>query len=205
MIVANRAYGHLLTDKPDNVIQMMYTNFSNLSLFIDGPKKHMKIRQLSKITSDYSVDVLAGCETRTDWHFVNEEASRFTNLFGDGQPTRGLFAHNTNNPKIKLDQWGGDLYYSIGMFLFLCYRIRSRFFWTRVLVVALHWRRGGKTQLIISYQPCNPGKKMQGKTIWDQQLRYFESRGKIRNPRLMFKADLLNLLWKWKAAGDEVL
>jgi hypothetical protein len=64
---------------------------------------------------------------------------------------------------------------------------------------------GENTQLITAYQPYNPWKKTQGKTVWDQQLRYFKSLNKIRNPRLMFKADLLNLLWRWKAAGNEVL
>ncbi len=37
-IVANGTYGHLLTNKPDNVIWMMYENFSSLSLFINGPE-----------------------------------------------------------------------------------------------------------------------------------------------------------------------
>ncbi len=46
---------------------------------------------------------------------------------------------------------------------------------------------------------------MLGETVWDQQRRYFESRGKVRNPRLMFKADLLGLLQRWKAVGDKVL
>ncbi len=152
----------------------------------------MKIRQLNKIMSDYSVDVLAGCETRTNWHFVNEEASRFTNLFEDGQPTRGLFAHNTNNPKIKWDQWGGICITALGHF---------SSYVTEVGVDSSglgHWSwlyvsgGGENTQLITTYQPCNPGKKMQGETVWDQLLRYFESGGEIRNPRLMFKADLHN-------------
>jgi hypothetical protein len=45
--------------------------------------------------------------------------------------------------------------------------------------------------LITAYQPCNPGKRTRGETVWDQQVRYFEAQGEIRDPRVMFKADLL--------------
>jgi hypothetical protein len=41
--------------------------------------------------------------------------------------------------------------------------------------------------------------------VWDQQRQYFESQGEIRTLRAMFKAKLYNILWIWKAAGDEVL
>jgi len=40
-------------------------------------------------------DLLAGCETRTDWRFVTKEEDRFVNLFGNGSPTRGIAAHLT--------------------------------------------------------------------------------------------------------------
>ena len=80
-LTANGSYGSLSKDKPDNVVRLMYENFSSLSLFVEGPKKHVKIRQLNKIITDYSVDVIAGCETRTDWRYVNKEESRFANLF----------------------------------------------------------------------------------------------------------------------------
>ena len=44
-----------------------------------------------------------------------------------------------------------------------------------------------------------------GETVWDQYTQYFETQGEIRNPRVMFKSDLLNLLCAWLATGDEVL
>jgi hypothetical protein len=44
-----------------------------------------------------------------------------------------------------------------------------------------------------------------GKTVWDQHSWYFEARGEVRNPRVMFKSDLLSLLRVWKAAGNEIL
>jgi hypothetical protein len=44
-----------------------------------------------------------------------------------------------------------------------------------------------------------------GETVWDQQVRYFESRGEVRQPRLMFQADLLNLIRIWKTVGDKFI
>jgi hypothetical protein len=41
--------------------------------------------------------------------------------------------------------------------------------------------------------------------VWDQHRWYFEAWGEIRNPRAMFESDLLSLLRRWKAAGDEIL
>ena len=84
------AYGWVPQDKPDNVIRMMYENFSSLSVFATGYRKHKKIRQINKLASDYGVDLISGCETRTDWHFVTDEESEFPNLFGNGLPSRGL-------------------------------------------------------------------------------------------------------------------
>ena len=48
---------------------------------------------------DYGGDLLAGCETRTDWRFVTKEEDGFGNLFSNGSPTRGIPASNINDKK----------------------------------------------------------------------------------------------------------
>jgi hypothetical protein len=98
-IRAGRTYGQLQHKKSDNVIWMMYENFSSLSLFTEGSKKHVKMHQLNKLMADYSVDVLAGCKTRTNWRFITDEDSRFPNFFGNGQPSQGVYAYNINTIK----------------------------------------------------------------------------------------------------------
>jgi hypothetical protein len=103
-ITTKGAYGFLSCDKPHNVVCMMYKNFSSLLLFVEGPKKRVKICQLNKLLTDFGIDVIVGCETRTDWCFVTKEESRFVNLLENGWPTRGSSAHNMNDPKIKRDQ-----------------------------------------------------------------------------------------------------
>ncbi len=61
------------------------------------------------------------------------------------------------------------------------------------------------TRILIAYQPGQPNIITCGETVWDQHVRYFEARGEVRNPRMMFQLDLLSLLCVWKAAGDEIL
>jgi hypothetical protein len=60
---SNGLYGHISTSKPDDVICIMYENFSSLGLFAMGPMHHKKIHQVNKLMSDYGIDFLAGCKT----------------------------------------------------------------------------------------------------------------------------------------------
>jgi hypothetical protein len=46
---------------------------------------------------------------------INEE-DRFGNLFGNGQPTSSVCTSNTNDVKIKRDQWGGTCIMALGQF-----------------------------------------------------------------------------------------
>jgi hypothetical protein len=202
---ANGLYGRISCDKPDDTVRIMFENFSSLSLFTTGPLRHKKIRQINKLAGEYSVDLLAGCETRTDWRFVTDEESKFTNLFGNGNPTRGMCASNVKDGKVKRDQWGGTCITAVGHFS-SSVKISGinttglgRWSW-------LHVGGGGKTTRIVSvYQPCQPSKMSRGDTVWEQHRRYFESRGEVRNPRVMFLTDLMSLLRRWKVAGEEIL
>ncbi len=84
---ASGVYGWIESDKPDNVIRVMYENFSSLSLFAKGNTRHKKIRKINKLMQNYGVNILAGCETRTDWRFVMNKEDKFHNLFCRGQRT----------------------------------------------------------------------------------------------------------------------
>jgi hypothetical protein len=184
----------------------MYKNFSSLGLFTEGPAWYKKVRQLNKLMADYGVDVLAGCETRTDWGFVKKEDDRSCNLFGNGQPTHRSHASNINNHKIKRYQWGGTCVTASGQFV-------SFVTLTGTDTTGLGWWSwiyvgdGGKlTRVIVAYQPCSPKNRMtMGETVWDQHLRYFESRGESWDPRSMFHHDLISFLRQWNGAGDEIM
>jgi hypothetical protein len=199
-------YGQVNCDKPDNVVRVMYKNFSSRSLFAVGDMRHKKIRQINKLMSDYGIDILAGCKTRTDFRFVMEEDNKFCNLFRRGQPTKGVVAQNLNNKKIRRDQWEGTCsMVAVGRISLFVKGSGTdttglgRWCWLYI--------GGGSstTRIITAYQPCKPGRNKKGGTVWEQHTRYFKARGEVRNPRQMFLVDLLSILWRWKAAGDKIL
>jgi hypothetical protein len=65
---------------------------------------------------------------------------------------------------------------------------------------------GGKNTLIITaYQPVKPRNKTRGETVWDQKVGYFKSCREVMQPRLIFQADLLNLIRIWKTTGDGII
>ena len=57
---ATGVYGQVSCDKPDDVVRIMYENFSSLSIFTLSPVRHKKVWQLNKLMPDYSMDLLAG-------------------------------------------------------------------------------------------------------------------------------------------------
>ena len=199
-------YGYVPPEKPDDTVRVLYENLSSLALFTEGPLRHRKVRQLNKLMSEYGADLFAGCETRTDWRFVTQEDDRFCNLFGLGNAAKGIASSNVNDRQIRRDQWGGTCIAAVGRFSSFVKEVGSdssglgRWSWVRV-------GGGGKTtRMIIAYQPCGTrGRKTMGETVWDQHTRYFEARGEIRDPKTMFKQDLVNLLRQSKASGDEIL
>jgi hypothetical protein len=203
---ATGVYGRVSCDKQDDVVRIMYENFSSLCIFTLGPACHKKVRQLNKLMSDYSMDLLTGCKTRTDWRFVLSKEDRFCNLFGNEQPMRGVCASNTNDGKIKQHQWGGTCITAAGRFSFFVTEVRfdasglGRWTWLYV------GGSGKTTRMIMAYQPCAPGRHTtRGKMVWDQHRWYFEAHREIKSPRAMLKSDLLSLLCRWKVAGDKIL
>ena len=102
-LVNTGVYGRVPCDKPNNVIQLIYENFSSICMFAESARCHKKIQQLNKLLRDYGGNLLAGCETRTDWWFITKEEDRFGNIFGDESSTRGIVASNINDDKICQD------------------------------------------------------------------------------------------------------
>ena len=139
-------------------------------MFAESALCHKKIRQFNKLMQDYGGNLLAGCETRTDWRFVANEEDWFDNLFGDGSPTRGIATSNINDDKICQDQWGGTCITAAGCFSSFVTKVKvganttglGRWSW-------MHVGGGGKTtRIIAAYQPCGQrGRITRGETVWD--------------------------------------
>jgi hypothetical protein len=153
---ASGVYGRIESDKPNNVIRLMYEKFSSLSLFAEGNTRHKKIRQINKLMQDYGVDILAGCKTRTDWQYVTSEEDKLHNLFCRGKRTQGVAAHDTNDGKIRRDQIGGTCMTRVGRLGSSVIDSGSdltglgRWCWIQI-------GGGGKnTRVVTAYQPMNP-------------------------------------------------
>jgi hypothetical protein len=172
------AYGNIPVIKPDDSIRLMYENFSSLSVFSVGTMHHKKIWQINKLMADYGVNILAGCNTRTDCQFVESEEDKYCNLFGNGHPTRGVCGYNINNKKMKQDQWCGTCISAFG-------QLASFVTATGVDSMGLRWWSwlrvggGGKTTRVIMAYPVRPNKYTRGGTGWDQHVWYFEAWGEI--------------------------
>jgi hypothetical protein len=83
---ASGVYSQIESDKPDNIIRLMYENILSLSLFAKGNTRHKKIHQINKLMQNYGVDILASCKTRTDWQFVTTKKINSTTYFaGDNK------------------------------------------------------------------------------------------------------------------------
>jgi hypothetical protein len=133
---------------------------------MEGPLRHRKVRQQNKLMPDYGVNVLAGCKTRTNWRFVNNEEDRFCNLFGNGQPTQGSHAFNTNNHKNKQDQWGGMCITAAGQFSSFVMEVGTNS--SRLGRCSWVYVGGGTklTRIIVAYQLCDPKKRnTMGETV----------------------------------------
>jgi hypothetical protein len=137
-------------------------------MFAERALCHKKIRQFNKLMQDYGGDLLAGCETRTDWRFVTNEEDWFDNLFGDGSPTRGIITSNINDDKIRRDQWGGTCITAAGCFSSFVTKVGANTTglgqWSWV-----HVGGGGKsTRIIAAYLPCSQrGRITRGERVWD--------------------------------------
>jgi hypothetical protein len=181
----------------------MYKNFSSLSLFATSNSRHKKIQQINKLMGDYGVDLLAGCETSTDWRYITDEDDKFHTLFGCGQQTWGAVGHNINDEKIKHDQWGGTCVTTVGWLSSFVTEAGvdsmglGQWSWVQI--------GGGSNtmRVITAYQLVNHRQRTKGETVWDQHISYFEACGEIQIPRAMFCADLVSFLWQWKHSGDK--
>ena len=57
------------------------------------------------------------------------------------------------------------------------------------------------TRIVVAYRPCN--RKLKGlKTVYQQHLRYIQSRGLMTDPATLFDANLSKQIKKWRGAGE---
>ncbi|KAL3780888.1 hypothetical protein HJC23_009934 [Cyclotella cryptica] len=131
-----------------------------------------KMDRLNQLVKDLQVDVVAGC-----------------------------IAANNVTEVINRDQMGGTAVTAIGRLSDVVTAVGcdvtglGRWSWIRV-GTALR-----STRVVCGYMPCKPGRSARGHTVWEQHLRYFQSRGDFRYPSTIFVDDLANQLAEWRRDG----
>ena len=60
------------------------------------------------------------------------------------------------------------------------------------------------TRIVVAYRPCN--RKSKGlKTVYQQHLRYIQSRGLATDPASLFDANLSKQIKEWRGAGKRIV
>ena len=133
-----------------------------------------------------------------------EDSRQFLRLITPGGNARGIASHNTNE-RMHREQMDGTAIAALGRLCDVVMEVDNddtglaRWSWIKLGM-------GAQTTRIISgYLPCKPGKTSRGRTVWEQQARYFQARGNFKYPSMIFIKDMTSLVTLWHRAGEEVM
>ena len=147
--------GYLSSNKKKGMIRLMFENWNGLGLF----GHNWKCDKLNHLIKRHSVDIVAGCESGTDWSFV-DESRQFLNLLTPGTTRKGTTAHNsTTGARINREQVGGTAIAGIGRICDVITEIGQdptglgQYCWIKVGT--------GKrsTRVCSGYLPCRPNRR----------------------------------------------
>ena len=190
----------------------MWENWNSIKLFTE--EKNDRINHIEGLRKKYDVDILAGCETQTNWNIADDD-KQFENLFGFGEDSKSRAARSSTEPDVKdRCQPGGTAIISFGQ---TSHYVTSSSAdetglgrWVYQTI-----KNYNKTVHIVSvYRPCKPvdirrrGVNKSGKRsrVWEQHARYFKKKGILDpDPRELFDKDLFKLLRSWRMADDEII
>ena len=88
-------HGHFILKKEDGTFRVLWENFNSLSILTDE-RNLAVVRALDARRKRYKADMIAGCETQTNWFKVPEHL-RFDRLVGMGEDQRFCAAHNVHD------------------------------------------------------------------------------------------------------------
>ncbi len=198
-LLRNGGTGSLSKKKSHGWIRLMFENWNSLGIGTQS----WKLDRLNYLIKHLRIDIVAGCESQCNWSMVDKH-NQLQALLTPGMATRGVTAHNKTE-SIQKDQAGGTAIVGIGR---ICDNISS----TGIDHTSLGrwaWLRLGQgntiTRIISAYLPHKPGRNSRGRTVWEQQSRYFEARGDLRYPSTIFTEHLLNLIRQWITQGEHIL
>ena len=180
-------------------VRIMFENWNCLGVCTQS----WKFDRLNYLVKCLNIDIVAGCESQTDWSKVDND-NQFHSLLAPGRAKKGIASHNTTE-RIHRDQPGGTEITGIGRICDVITEVGSdktglgRWSWVSL--------SGGSTttRIISAYFPRRPNRNSKGRTVWEQHSRYFEGKGDMRYPSTIFIEDLLGLIKPWTTSGDHVI
>ena len=195
---------HIYMDlkKAGGIFRLLWENFNSLQILTD-PCVLQKMRSLDKHHKRLSANMIAGCETQTNWYQV-PTGQRFGELVGLGEHTRCKAAQKIHN-KTRY-QPGGTIIATFGrtsghnMEMNKDETRLTRWVWTI-------FDTGTTRQwFVTAYCPCLPlsSKKCdidldKSKIVYEQQYRYYQKKGYAnQDPIYNFDKKLLAILSLWR-------
>ena len=88
-------HGHFTIKKVDGLFRLLWENFNSLCILTDN-QNLSKVRAIDATRKRLRADMLAGCETQTDWYQVPID-QQFDRLVGLGEDQRHIAAHNVHD------------------------------------------------------------------------------------------------------------
>ena len=79
-------HGHMDLKKADGIFRILWENFNNLQILTDTTILQ-KMRSLNEHRKRYKADIIAGCETQSNWYQV-PDGQQFEEIVGLGEHTR---------------------------------------------------------------------------------------------------------------------
>lgn len=198
-LLQNGGTGFLPESKRHGWVRLMFENWNSLGIGTQS----WKLDRLNYLISHLRIDIIAGCESQCDWTMVDTH-NQFLSLLAPGKATKGMAAHNKTE-RIQKDQTGGTAIAGIGR---IC-DVISNIGRDQTGLGRWAWIRLGSgtttTRIVTAYLPHKPGRNSRGRTVWEQQSRYFEARGDLRYPSTIFIEHLLALMATWITNGEHVV
>ena len=200
-------FGSFQMKKPEFVFRILWENFNSLCILTD--RKLSKIRALDELRKRYSADMIAGCETQTNWYQV-PDGHHFSDLIGMGEDRKCIAAHNVHN-KTRC-QPGGTVIATYGMWTTYATTGKDETGLARWTWIVFDCETTVR-RFVSGYRPKKPSslKRIgidikEGVKVWEQHTRFYRERDYHNvDPHFNFDNDLLALLRLWRKNGEDVM
>jgi hypothetical protein len=196
--------GEIPTERDDGTMRVLVSQMGGCASM---ETREIKMAATEKLIRTYDINFCAFMELNFNWSKVNSSANLASWLQDEERELHSVTAHNTteSDETFGKHQPGGT-----GMICrheFIQYarkpsggpRGLGRWCSWPIYCNPIH-----VTRIVVAYRPCD--QKLTGlKTVYQQHLRYIQSRGLEMDLVAMFDANLSNQIKEWRGAGERIV